>query len=254
MRRPRGFTLIELLVVIAIIGLMMSILVPALAAARRYAKTVVCRANLKQWGLILDAYTNDNNGLFFGGVVGSEWDDWIELLRPFYGKKAGLTFCPLATKTADEGGHGVYAAWQDEEGNDYGSYGLNGWVCNPEPGAFLGDELYWKTAGVKGAQNVPVFLDCLWMAGWPDHSSIPPEYNGQPPQAITVMEQMKNFCIDRHGKGETNCLFMDWSVNSVGLKQLWKLKWHRNFDINGPWTKNHDPAPNWPQWMKNFKD
>jgi prepilin-type processing-associated H-X9-DG protein len=233
---------------------MMSILVPALAAARRYAKTVVCRANLKQWGLILDAYTNDNNGLFFGGVVGSEWDDWIELLRPFYGKKAGLTFCPLATKTADEGGHGVYAAWQDEEGNDYGSYGLNGWVCNPEPGAFLGDELYWKTAGVKGAQNVPVFLDCLWMAGWPDHSSIPPEYNGQPPQAITVMEQMKNFCIDRHGKGETNCLFMDWSVNSVGLKQLWKLKWHRNFDINGPWTKNHDPAPNWPQWMKNFKD
>jgi prepilin-type N-terminal cleavage/methylation domain-containing protein/prepilin-type processing-associated H-X9-DG protein len=250
----RGFTLIELLVMIAIIGLLMSILIPALTGARRRAKTTVCQSNLRQWGMILEAYTNENNGFFFGGVVGSGWDDWIEILRPYYGNKGKITYCPQADKTADKGGQGVYAAWQDKEGADSGSYGLNGWVCNAKPGSVFGDELYWRTPGVKGAQNVPVFLDCLWMVGWPDHNSIPPAYDGQPPQEPTLSEQMKNFCINRHGKGTTNCLFMDWSVDSVGLKQLWKLKWHQNFDIDGPWTKNRDPPPNWPEWMRKFKD
>jgi prepilin-type N-terminal cleavage/methylation domain-containing protein/prepilin-type processing-associated H-X9-DG protein len=250
----RGFTLIELLVVIAIIGLLMSIMIPALQGARRYAKTVVCQSNLRQWGLILEAYTSGNNGLFFGGVVGSGWDDWIEILRPSYGNKGKITFCPQADKTADNGGQGVYAAWQDSEGPDSGSYGLNGWICNAAPGAFLGDELYWRTTVIKDAQNVPVLLDCLRMVGWPDSNSIPPAYDGQPLQGWTLPEQMKNFCINRHGKRATNCLFMDWSVKPVGLKQLWKLKWHKNFDINGPWTKNYDPAPNWPQWMREFED
>ncbi len=250
----KGFTLIELLVVIAIIGLLMSILVPVLTGARRRAKTVVCQSNLRQWGLILEAYTNQNNGLFFGGVVGSSWDDWIEILRPFYGNKGKITFCPLAGKTADQGAQGVYAAWKDSEGRDSGSYGLNGWVLNADPSAVFGDELYWRTPVIKGAGNVPVFLDCLWMVGWPDQNSIPPAYDGQSLNGWTVEEQMKNFCINRHGKGATNCLFMDWSVQSVGLKQLWKLKWHKNFDINGPWTKNYNPPPHWPEWMRKFKD
>jgi len=248
----RGFTLIELLVVIAIIGLLMSILIPALAVARRYSKKVVCQSNLRQWGLILEMYTDENNGFFFEGVYGSGWDDWIEILQPFYGKKGKITFCPLAEKTADEGGRGVYAAWQDEEGSDFGSYGLNGWVCNASPTSTSLDELFWRTPRVKNAQDVPVFLDCLWMVNWPDPNSMPPAYDGQPLQEWTPLEQMKNFCINRHGKGMTNCLFMDWSVKSVGLKQLWKLKWNKNFDINGPWTKGHSPS--WPEWMRKFED
>jgi hypothetical protein len=47
---------------------------------------------------------------------------------------------------------------------------------------------------------------------------------------------------------------MDWSVRKVGLKELWTLKWHRKFDVNGPWTKDHVSPPVWPDWMKKFKD
>jgi prepilin-type processing-associated H-X9-DG protein len=138
---------------------------------------------------------------------------------------------------------------------DYGSYGLSAWVCNADPGAVFGDGLYWRTPTVKSAQNVAVFLDSRGIAGWPDHTSLPPEHNGEPPQGITLTEQIKNFCIDRHSKGMTNCLFMDWSVRKVGLKELWTLKWHREYNTRGPWTKAGGAKPeDWPQWMRHFKD
>jgi prepilin-type N-terminal cleavage/methylation domain-containing protein/prepilin-type processing-associated H-X9-DG protein len=252
MSKRNGFTLIELLMVIAIIALLMAILTPALQLAKRQYKAVVCQANLKQWGLVLDMYTNNNDDRFFRGMLDGSWNDWIEILRPSYVKRGGITCCPTATKTRDRGGQGVFMAWNDPEG-DYGSYGLSAWVCNADLKAVFGDELYWREPSVKGAQNIPVFLDCLATTGWPDHTSVPPAYDGQPLQDFTLAEQIKNFCIDRHN-GFVNGLFMDWSVRKVGLKELWTLKWHRKFDVNGPWTKDHVPPPVWPDWMKKFKD
>ena len=55
-----GFTLIELLVVVAIIALLISILLPSLQRARDQAKTSVCMHNLKQMGLGISLYTEDN--------------------------------------------------------------------------------------------------------------------------------------------------------------------------------------------------
>ena len=254
MRKQNAFTLIELLVVISIVLLLIAILLPSLQRVRKQAKAVTCQANLKQWGIILDAYTGDNDDRFFRGMVDGWWNDWIEILQPFYGKIGGLTCCPLATKTLGKGGRGVFAAWNDEEG-DYGSYGLSAWVCNADPGAVFGDDLYWRTPSVGNAKNVPVFLDCRAITGWPDHTSVPPKYNDEPPQAISLTEQMKNFCINRHSGGETNGLFMDWSVRNIGLKELWTLKWHKNFNTAGPRTQAGGIKPeDWPQWMRNFKD
>jgi len=244
---PHGFTLIELLVVIAIIALLMAILMPALQRVREQARSVTCLSNLKQWGLIFSMYTEEHNGEFERGL--DRGHHWIVALRPYF---SGLTdtdlfFCPSANRFIENsGGWGHDTAWAFDSGLglDHGSYGINGFV---ETNTRQGEQKHWKNKNVKGAAYVPLFLGANRLDGWPEAVDAPPSFDGE--FQLGEGNNMQRFCMNRH-KGFVNCLFLDFSARKAGLKELWRLNWHRE------WTKdiNSRGMPIWPDWMNQFKD
>jgi len=271
MRKGNGFTLIELLVVIAIIALLMAILMPALQRVKQQAAGVGCMSNLNQWGLIFAMYTQDNNGYFYNGHLhgsssgmgNGEW--WRECMRPL-SKNKKMWLCPTATKhrsTASDQSPATapFDAWRvpTSQGGDIGSYAPNGWMCNPRPGLsnLWGRgpiENHWRIHLVAGAYNVPVFTEGWWVDAWPKETDEPFDLENRTPLLGVNVQEIQRLCVNRHG-GAQNCLFADWSVKRAGLKELWTLKWHREYDTNGPWTKAGGAQPSdWPQWLSKYKD
>ena len=101
----RGFTLIELLVVIAIIGILAAILFPVFGRARENARRASCQSNLKQIGLGLMQYVQDNNermpvgcadqGTVDGMCVAGRDVVWMSAIQN-YVKSTQVFTCPSA--------------------------------------------------------------------------------------------------------------------------------------------------------------
>jgi len=284
-KKGKGFTLIELLVVIAIIALLMAILMPALAQVRAKAKATVCQSNLKQWGAIFEMYTGDNDGYFQEGWTVNIMcgDRWFDLLRPYFGDSNDILFCPSAPVSNVRqrygeytGEQGPFSAWGifiggpvGQRTNGYptslrgsaGSYGLNIFVCNPSAtavGESEGPTWFWRTSNIRGAGDIPLLLDALWIDVFVRPQMDPPLYSGE----CTGIDEgaggggqlsFKISCIDRHDE-HINMLFLDYGVRKVGLKELWELKWRRK------WIEDYRAAGRptaWndsDHWMHNMKD
>jgi prepilin-type N-terminal cleavage/methylation domain-containing protein/prepilin-type processing-associated H-X9-DG protein len=273
--KKSGFTLIELLVVIAIIALLMSILAPALRKAKEQGEAAVCLSNLHQWSVAYKQYYDDNRGRT------PDWDSdgdgpfYLTHSRYYISKNRtdlmpgqvykGILICPSAKKPklAVQTGVGqwggtfnAWVSWKNLNGGDVGfmgSYGINQYVGQTTGGGRSDNEL-WKNADVRGAAYVPVLLDSARVGQTPNVFDDPPVFDGQ----IYFSDpgdkhEIRGFCQNRHAE-RVNCLFLDFSVRPVGLKELWELWWHRNWPQDlasvGRPTEWLDPE----HWMFGMKD
>ncbi len=259
MNKRRGFTLIELLVVIAIIALLMSILMPALSKVRKQALSVVCRARLKQWGVILSMYTGENDGFMHKRSIGATTG--YQKMWPYVYKKRyqdpKMRFCPTAENVTRV--TGMFATWDYEgmgqfsptydtpnclmpgeseldyrtntvvEGYFTGSFGMNRLVEDMQGGAEGTSPYYWRKVDVKGADKVPVLMDCIYLYYNPSTAS-PPATPGD-----WTSNDMKKICVDRH-MGYINVCYLDFSARKTGLKEIWTLKHDRNYDTCNDYT------------------
>ncbi len=89
-RRPFGFTLIELLVVIAIIAILIALLVPAVQKVRESASRTQCSNNMKQLGLALHNYYDNNKSFPPSRTTVSPMHSWSAFILPYIEQKAAF--------------------------------------------------------------------------------------------------------------------------------------------------------------------
>ena len=267
--REKGFTLIELLVVIAIIALLMAVLMPALRRAKQQAQSVMCRSGLKQWGLVFTLYAYDNLDSFPQSIAGNgvnAEDAWIlGATLPYY-DEVELRTCPstraLGRPPASRLRGGTFTQWgpfpASDDGGQWwdsfatGSYGFNEWCANPPSGR----QTFWglssanaiRKTTTRGADNIPLVLDSVFVDTAVRDTDAAPSNNEHSRDAYMASwdnNAMKYYSIDRHSRG-INAVFVDMHAQHVGIKQLRRFKWHKNFDTS--------LTPAYDTWLNSYKD
>ena len=170
----RGFTLVELLVVIGIIALLISILLPAMTKARKQALIVTELSNMRQVGLAVSMYANDNKGRV---PVAGVYPSWHEGIR---GQLYGFVWNDPTQKYVKGGPIYLQSSIIDP---DRGAPSSRSWGCpltSGSPDNFRYSGSWWWNAGIMNTcDDMGKPITCIpdfdpravewWKLNLPDH-------------------------------------------------------------------------------------
>ena len=237
-RPARGFTLIELLVVISIIALLISILLPALASAKRQVRLVHDLSNLKQLALGLVAYATDHDGNFplpvghspgvlYQESAGAGASDARQVFVDMVNGDTEIFWCPIAKNgPPKKWGDGRPFDGQISQGPNW-SIGYITYILIYSPGG--GYQWDWSNSGndplerpsTYGSSSTAIMAD--GNVNWPHGSGFPwPDEPLKPSYSAHMIPGPQRKCQDSNvvfadGHGELRSKLQNWVTRQGNL-------------------------------------
>jgi prepilin-type N-terminal cleavage/methylation domain-containing protein/prepilin-type processing-associated H-X9-DG protein len=210
----KGFTLIELLVVVGIIAILIGMLVPALAGARRSARTATCLSQMRQIGIATSLYAQDNHDSFprsSHSALANSVMPWGYALCPYLGRSKYTGPGP----SWDGLFNGLYRCPEDRR-RDSWSYGKSVWfeLTSGETGEIYGvlSGPVFPQVGMVTRSSSTILFGELGSGSMADHIMAHFWYLGGSPEVDAR----------RHG-AKSNYLFVDGHAESLVFKITFNL-------------------------------